>query len=107
MNAPLNNVNVPFNYTQGTHGGYIHEVSACKGKQLHTMELGRHKHEISAMLMVTVVVITLQSQFASLAKKSARKYSALWHKCRWMFTEKKADKTFHVTYTYLYLMASQ
>ena len=31
FNALLNNVNVPFNYVQGTRGGYIHEVSACKG----------------------------------------------------------------------------
>ena len=46
-----------------------------------------------------VIVITLQSQFASLAQKSARKYSASRHKCRWMFLENKADETFHVTYT--------
>ena len=39
FNALLNNVNVPFNYVQGTRGGYIHEVSACKGTQLRTMEL--------------------------------------------------------------------
>ena len=39
FNALLNNVNVPFSYVQGTRGGYIHEVSASKGKQLCTMEL--------------------------------------------------------------------
>ena len=62
-------------------------------------------HEISAVLMG--IVITLQSQFASLAQKSARKYSASSHECRWMFTENKADETFHVTYTYLYSMAGR
>ena len=53
-------------------------------------------HEISAVLMV--IGITLQSQFALLAQKSTRKYSASRHECRWMFTENKA-------YTYLYSMA--
>ena len=50
-------------------------------------------NEISAVLMV--IVITLLSQFALLAQKSARKYSASRDKCRWMFTENKADETFH------------
>ena len=85
FNALLNNVNVPFNYVQGTRGGYIHEVS----------------------VVLMVIVITLQSQFASLAQKSARKCSASRHECRWMFTENKADETFHVTYTNLYSMAGR
>ena len=54
-----------------------------------------------------VIVIILQSQFASLAQKSARKYSASRHECTWMFTENKADETFHVTYTNLYSMAGR
>ena len=33
------NVNVPFNDLQGTRGGYVHEVSGCKWKQLRTMGL--------------------------------------------------------------------
>ena len=70
------------------------EVSACKGKQLRTMELVVDIYnEISAVLMV--IVITLLSQFALLAQKSARKYSATRHECRWMFTENKADETFY------------
>ena len=66
---------------------------------------GRYRHDISVVLMV--IVITLQSQFASLAQKSARTYSASRHECRWMFTENEADETFHVTYTNLYLMAGR
>ena len=54
-----------------------------------------------------VIVITLQSQFASLAQKSARNYSASRHECRWMFTENKADETFHGTYTNIYSMADR
>ena len=54
-----------------------------------------------------VIVITLQSQFALFAQKSARKYSASRHESRWMFTENKADETFHVTYTNLYSMAGR
>ena len=66
---------------------------------------GRYVHEISVVLMV--IVITLQSQLASLAQKSARNYSASRHECRWMFTESKVDETFRVIYINLYSMAAR
>ena len=50
-----------------------------------------------------VIVITLQSQFASLAQKSARNYSASRHE----FTESKADETFRVIYINLNSMAAR